>query len=155
MKSLSSIAAEDLDLSESPKGSNKGPQIQKFFDADDLDEKDGYPWCASAVSYWTQKYLAQIPDSKIKAPKLASVYLMKEWAQKQGLLIRNGNPKPNDIVIFQFSHIGIVETVNSNGFTAIEGNTNDEGSREGFEVARRTRKMTDAKHFITVSKATL
>lgn len=155
MSSLASIAARDLGLSESPRGSNKGAQIQKFFDADDLDEKNGYPWCAAAVSFWVQTYFKENGITFAKAPKLASVYLFSEWADKQGLVVRKGNPKPDDIVIFTFSHIGVVESVSAGGFTSIEGNTNDDGSREGYEVARRDRKLSDAKLFITLKKKTL
>ena len=46
-KSISSIAFEDLGLEESPRGSNQGPDLEKFFEADDLEidgETDGYAW---------------------------------------------------------------------------------------------------------------
>lgn len=40
-------------------------------------------------------------------------------------------------------HIGIVATVSPNGghFTAIEGNTNEAGGREGDCVAEKTRRI--------------
>ena len=45
-----------------------------------------------------------------------------------------------DIVILTFSHIGIAASgVNEGGhFDTIEGNTNDDGSREGYKVCHKT-----------------
>jgi hypothetical protein len=43
-------------------------------------------------------------------------------------------------------HTGFVVEVLSNGnLKTIEGNTNDEGSREGYEVCYRTRKQSKSK----------
>ena len=144
---LSEIARLDIGLEESPRGSNKGKQIQKFFDADDLDEKDGYAWCASTVSYWTQQFIKE-NGLKLKAPRIAGVIRFPEWARAQGLTVSK-TPKSNSIVVFTFSHIGIVESVkDSQNVITIEGNTNDDGSREGYRVCRRTRPLSECKLFI-------
>ena len=45
-------------------------------------------------------------------------------------------------------HTGFVEKVEGNVIHTIEGNTNDTGSREGYEVCRRTRKVEQCKGFI-------
>ncbi len=42
-----------------------------------------------------------------------------------------------------WAHIGIVEAVQGEAMLTIEGNTNDSGSAEGFEVCRRTRGIKD------------
>jgi hypothetical protein len=47
-----------------------------------------------------------------------------------------------------WSHIGIVEEVKSSAILTIEGNTNDSGSAEGFEVCRRTRGLDDKDYLI-------
>jgi len=149
MTTLSQIAARDLGLQESPKGSNKGPALQKFFDADDLDEKDGYPWCASAVSYWTQQWI-KINAVKLKAPRIAGVIRFPEWAKKNGLVCTT-KPSANSIFLLgTASHIGVVESVAKDGstITTIEGNTNAAGSREGFEVCRKTRDIDTIKLYI-------
>ncbi|HYE75220.1 MAG TPA: CHAP domain-containing protein, partial [Blastocatellia bacterium] len=55
--------------------------------------------------------------------------------------------KPGMVFVMKFSnttgHTGIVESVDvaKKTVTSIEGNTNDDGSREGYEVARRTRTI--------------
>ncbi len=38
-----------------------------------------------------------------------------------------------------WTHVGIVLEANDEVFMTIEGNTNDEGSREGYEVCQRIR----------------
>ncbi|MFA6240190.1 MAG: CHAP domain-containing protein, partial [Candidatus Hydrogenedentales bacterium] len=43
-------------------------------------------------------------------------------------------PTPND-----WQHAGIVTSVNGDTFETVEGNTNDDGVREGYEVCERTR----------------
>lgn len=152
MKELSKIAAEDVGLEESPKGSNKGPALKKFFDADDLDG-DGYPWCAAAVSYWVQRWIAA-NGVKLKAPKIAGVIRFPEWAKANGLVITKTRPKPNDIVVFTFSHIGVVEAVQFDGegkfisIDTVEGNTNEDGSREGYKVCRKRRPAEQCKVFL-------
>ena len=61
--------------------------------------------------------------------------------------------KPGAIFIMDFGkgvgHTGLVVKVNKDGTVdTIEGNTNDEGSREGYEVCRRVRKLSSIKGFI-------
>ena len=48
-----------------------------------------------------------------------------------------------------WAHIGLVEAVQGDTMLTIEGNTNDSGSAEGFEVCRRTRGIAD-KDFLIV-----
>ena len=48
-------------------------------------------------------------------------------------------PQRGDIVVFKFSHIGIVAVVNSTGgrnFTSVEGNSNAEGGADGYAVVK-------------------
>jgi hypothetical protein len=150
-KSIASIAAVDIGLEELPIGSNHGPDLQKFFKADDLDidgKTDGYPWCAAAVSFWTQEFLKKNNIASVKPPRIAAVRLFEEWAKKNSLPISN-TPKKNSIVVFNFSHIGVVEGVDDYGnVVCIEGNTNDDGSREGYEVCRKHRNPDSCKFFI-------
>jgi hypothetical protein len=50
-----------------------------------------------------------------------------------------------------WTHVGIVEASDPLQITTIEGNTNDDGSREGYEVCRRKRGYT-GKDFILLSR---
>lgn len=67
-----------------------------------------------------------------------------------GITPRTSNPKPGDLVIFKYfkdgveqssGHAGIcIHVPNVSCFIDIEGNTNDEGSRQGYEVAKMKRR---------------
>ena len=58
--------------------------------------------------------------------------------------VSDAKDNPND-----WSHVGIFVSGSAEAFTSIEGNTNDEGSFEGFEVCTRTRGW-DKKDFIRI-----
>jgi hypothetical protein len=63
---------------------------------------------------------------------------------KPGSLFLSAKDVPND-----WSHVGIFISASGESFTSIEGNTNDEGSFEGFEVCTRIRGW-DKKDFIRI-----
>jgi len=153
---LAAIAEKDLGLEESPPGSNRGPQIAKFFAADNYvpgSKDEGYAWCACAVSYWVQVFLRTAGREfyDVAAPRLCAAFDFNVWAQRNGCLvftpaqIRKGiyRHQRGDIVVYGFSHVGIVSSVNTKdtNFTAIEGNSNDDGSREGYEVVAHARTL--------------
>jgi uncharacterized protein YijF (DUF1287 family) len=60
--------------------------------------------------------------------------------------------EPGDIVIFNFSHIGIATSkVTKDGFVfTIEGNTDGAGSREGGSVLAKKRKASQIRSRIRV-----
>lgn len=152
---LADIAEREIGNAESPKGSNKGPAIQKYFGADTYKPNaadNGYAWCASFVSWCVQELLRKFPGvTAPKPPRLAAAFGFVEWGRANGCLIfspatvRKGiyRPERGDIVVFGFSHVGIVSSVNlhDTNFSAIEGNTDEAGGREGWMVARRARTL--------------
>jgi surface antigen len=76
---------------------------------------------------------------QVKYP--ASTWWWYDWAI--GTLRLYGSPKRGDIFVWstpQGGHMGIVAQVFPDGsFRTIEGNSNDAGDREGYEVAERIR----------------
>ncbi len=60
-----------------------------------------------------------------------------------------------DIVVFTFSHIGIVESNAGSMIKTIEGNTDTKGNREGVEVAWKNRSMNIVKAFIRLPMTTM
>lgn len=133
-------------------------RMREIFEADGLSPggiTDGYAWCCSFVSMCVQKLIAQSPQHRnVRAPNTASVLNFRtRWAPAQNCLIfppgdaRNG-PSRGDIVVYRFSHIGIVTATNPHGISTIEGNTNAEGSREGTAVMRKERENTVIRCFI-------
>lgn len=165
---LASIADAQAGLHEEPRGSNRGAQLQKFFDADNYDPvpgpgDHGYPWCAAFVCWCVQELMRQSPAGTfggMKAPRTAAAFGFIDWgrAQNSACLVISPErmqpgglwPEPGDIVVFEFSHIGIVLSVNekARNFTSVEGNTDSKGSREGWEVARKPRVFGDVRRFI-------
>jgi hypothetical protein len=63
-------------------------------------------------------------------------------------------PKVGAIVIWQEGdsltngHVGIVTAVNGNTFSSVEGNTNADGSRNGYEVAEHTTHKVGLPHSV-------
>lgn len=156
---IAAIAESKLGLHESPAGSNAGPQIQEFFDADDYDPNgpkpgdSGYPWCAAFVCRIVQ--LAMAAGGKpwtFQRPTTPSAWGFEKWSLRQdistwtkkrpGLDIQRG-----DILIFIFSHIGIATGPPdpSGNIPTVEGNTNLAGSREGIAVMRKRRHHSAVK----------
>lgn len=101
------------------------------------------PWCAIFVSW----VAASTPGGSAIIPKHAYTPAGAQWFKDRDQWY--SKPQVGDIVYFNFpgdgvdriSHVGIVEKVNSDGsiFT-IEGNTNNDGSREGNGVYRKQRR---------------
>ena len=157
---LPGIAAGYIGAEET--GDNKmgtDARMKEIFEADDLtigDNTDGYAWCCSYVSLCVQKLLAQNPwhFANVVAPRVALVSaFLNTWAPAQGCLIFKPTskvikPEAGDIVVFTFSHIGIVETPGASAVDTIEGNTNEAGSREGKFVMRKNRALTVVRRFI-------
>lgn len=159
-KTLPSFARPYLGARET--GNNRmgtDERMREIFEADDLapgGETDGYAWCAAFVSLCVQKLVAAYPlhYSGVTAPREPSVSrFLNNWATHQKCLIFKPSskvisPQAGDIVVYTFSHIGIVESLADRIATTIEGNTNDEGSREGYEVANRDRNFSLIRAFI-------
>jgi cell wall-associated NlpC family hydrolase len=55
-----------------------------------------------------------------------------------------------DIVMYTFSHVGIVISDNGKTIQTVEGNTNGEGSREGDGVYFKTRNKSLVKRFVRI-----
>lgn len=143
---LADIAVPYIGASEAS-GNRMGsdPRMREIFEADWLAPEgvtDGYPWCCAFVSMCTQKLIQQHPAffGHLRPPRTASVSGFRtRWAPRNDCLVFAPNhaqhrPHKGDVVVYTFSHIGIVRSVSKNSVTAIEGNTNEAGSREGTTV---------------------
>lgn len=156
---LADIAAMYIGVKET--GDNlagKSKELLAIFNADDLapnGKTDGYPWCAAFVSFCVQKLQASSAFyNGLIPPREPSVSnFLNTWAKSNDCIIFNNKaedytPQKGDIVVFVFSHIGIIESVNGSLLKTIEGNTNDAGSREGTVVARKNRSTSLIKAYI-------
>jgi hypothetical protein len=135
------IAIAQIGVQEDPGHKNTGKQVEKYLARVGLGP--GYSWCM-AFDYWCFDEAAQKMGRKNPLFKTGGV--LEQWRQRKGEF-RVVTPQPGDIFIMDMGkgqgHTGIVEKVNEEGTVdTVEGNTNDVGSREGYEVCRRKRSRS-------------
>lgn len=131
-KDVLKIAAGELGITEFPANSNRTKYGAWY-------GLDGQPWCMMFVQWcFHQAGLALQHRS-------ASCSDMLSWYRKYAPEKVTSTPQPRDIIIYNFGHTGIVESVASGTITAIEGNTSagDSGSQSnGGGVFRRVRSKS-------------
>ena len=139
-------AETQLNVAESPKGSNGGKQVDEYLKSVGLNS--GYSWCMAFV-YWCFREAAK--ELAVVNPLTKTGGVLRQWNEASSTR-RFSQPQVGDIMILDYGkglgHTGIVQQVDGNSIWVIEGNTNDEGSREGYEVARRKRRVAACKGFI-------
>lgn len=149
MKKLTlDIARAEVGVAEVPKGSNAGPRVLEYLASVGLKAN---PWCMAFV-YWCVNQACKKLEQK--NPLVKTGHVLTQWNKTtlRKLSNRNKNVEPGDIFIMQFSggrgHTGFVLEVKKGFVVTIEGNTNDDGSREGYEVAIRQRPLSSILGFI-------
>lgn len=134
-------------------GQNAGPWIRLY-----MNGKEGadWPWCAGFVTYiLAQASEGMKVDRNPLKPTASCDILASQAADKEILLTEKEIAKdadkksllrPGAIFLVRSSktssdyvHTGIVTAVHDEYFETVEGNTNDAGEREGYEVCRRLR----------------
>jgi hypothetical protein len=127
-------------------GQNKGPWVRLYMNGNEGDE---WPWCAGFVSFVLKqacKNLAvplplgtSVSCDTLAANAKAKGRFLPESKATDRRQIKPGSLFLNRRTSTDWVHTGIVVQAEDEYFVTIEGNTNDEGSREGYEVCRRTR----------------
>jgi peptidoglycan hydrolase-like protein with peptidoglycan-binding domain len=126
-------------------GENCGPWVRFY-------GEEGQPWCAGFISTILKQAAATLNFPLPLRPSLSCDELAQD-AKKRGILTTSpvglapgalflNRKSPTDWV-----HTGIVIAFHDDCMTTIEGNTNDDGAREGYEVCQRIRGYKD-KDFI-------
>jgi hypothetical protein len=139
MRPLLDIAFSQLGVQEEPKGSNWGKDVKKYLNSVGIN----FPasWCMAFV-YWCHK------EAGLPAIKTGGV--LAAW--NKGKKYRVTEPQPGDVFIMDYGkglgHTGIIEKVEGEILHTIEGNTNDTGSREGYEVCRKIRNVKKIKGYL-------
>lgn len=140
-------AISQLGVREIPKGSNAGPEVEIYLKSIGLGK--GYAWCMAFV-YWVVSQAAL--KTAIKNPLLKTGGVLAQYRACLSLVVKT--PQPGDVFIMDFGrgtgHTGFVEKVVGTKIYTIEGNTNDNGSREGDAVCRRKREISSIKAFIRI-----
>lgn len=144
------VAQTQIGLEEIPRGSNWGVNVKKYLLAVGID----FPasWCMAFV-YWCINESCKVQG--IKNPLIPTAGVLNQW-NNINAKFKVKVPQPGDIFIMDFGsghgHTGFVEAVNGDRINTIEGNSNSDGSREGYEVCRKPngRPISAIKGFIRV-----
>lgn len=162
---LADIAAEEIGSHETG-GNNNGPKVRLYQSATEL-KPDSWPWCAAFVDWCVMKWLflpgvtkwldLQKSTPSTWRPRTAAAFGLLEWSRGHPLtttlLPEDAVVQKGDIVVFDFSHCGIVESGNGHTITTIEGNTNGKGERDsasGDGVWRKERNFKLVQKYIRI-----
>ena len=163
LPAIVAVAESQLGVKEASK--NYGPKLAKYWEATNYADgmKNREPWCA-AFAAWCVREAGRaegwLNKGETNRPRSAAV---RDWvpaALKLGWKVFGPGhpvmfPAPGDIVIFKFSHIGIVTGRTGYDVQTIEGNTGAQGEREGKFVMRRERAMREmCRSFIRLPSGT-
>jgi hypothetical protein len=150
MSDLASIALGQailkIGVKENPVGSNWGHPVQDYLHNVGVD----FPasWCA-AVQYTNFKEAAEILKIENPVPKTGGVLNMLRLTPKDKIFFQ---PQEGDLFVMDLGHglghTGIVEHFNAEYIYTLDGNTNDTGSREGYEFIRKQRKRSTIKCYL-------
>lgn len=127
-------------------GQNRGPWVRLYMKGN---EGSAWPWCAGFVSY-ILKQTCQSLNIPLPIKTSFSCDFLAASAKKKGIFVKGSKiadkrkSTPGSFFLSRrtstdWVHTGIVIRSEDEVFHTMEGNTNDEGSREGYEVCRRIR----------------
>lgn len=121
-------------------GQNRGPWVRLYMNGK---EGEAWPWCAGFVCYCLRQACHTLNVSLPITPSY-SCDLLAQSAKGKGRFVKRDKAGPGSLFLVNESandwvHAGIVVSTSPETFTSIEGNTNDNGEREGYEVCSRTR----------------
>jgi len=116
-----------------------------------------HSWCAAFVDWCVMELLTKSPNATslplIHRPKTASAFGLLHWGtHSRCCMVVHGHhdtPVRGDIVVFNFSHTGIVVESGKGHFHSVEGNTTPgTGGNQGYIVDRRLRNQHLLRGFI-------
>lgn len=147
-------------------GNNRGPKIVQYQKATWLDPAP-WPWCAAFVCWCIREWLevpgvaeaVGVAQASLWRPQTAGAWDFARWAKQHRLEVvdEDHDARAGDLIIFDFSHIGIVVEDSFDGKTPIvtvEGNTNGRGERDsesGDGVWKKVRARHLAKQFVRLA----
>lgn len=156
-KEMVRIAQTQVGVVEKPSKSNSGPEVEGLYQRSTWLKGTGFAWCAAFICYLFKSAASKKGiQYSFKLPQTAGAYDFKNWAQANSKYVEIINPPfdkilPGDIIIFNFSHIGISIGLSGGGkVDTIEGNTDTAGSREGGGVFKKSRNVKLIKHVLRI-----
>lgn len=151
------IAASQVGTRE-VKNTNTGLAVNAYLKSVGL--PPGYPWCMAFVYWCYQLAAAQL---RVKNPLIKTGGVLSEWGTidekykviPSSALNDNSLVKPGSVFVMDHGsgqgHAGIVEKIYGDMIETIEGNSNNNGSREGVAVVRHSRKINTIKGFMVIN----
>ena len=132
------IARGQIGKQEVPKGSNWGPSVKKYLKSVGI--AFAAFWCMAFVYWCISQYCQQ---QGIKNPLYKTGSVREQWQHCKFMRVnlQTDSPHPGDIFIIMrkdgSNHCGFVEYVKEDRIYTIEGNSNEDGSNDGYEVCRK------------------
>lgn len=142
------VALRELAANVREEGTNDGPRVRLYLRNAGIAVPA--PWCAAFVQFCSDEAANELlvtnPLDAVKQQALVQSY--HNFSASVEWIIPPAEADVGDLVLYnlggsRWDHIGIVVVPpgRNQTFVAIEGNTNDDGAREGYEVAMRSRKI--------------
>lgn len=136
-------------------GQNKGPWVRMYMNGN---EGTPWAWCAGFVCFCLKQACDTLDKDKPMAMPIDTSFscdALAASAKSKKKLVDHTAIKPGSLFLVRkssrdWTHTGIVVSVGTETFKTIEGNTNDEGSREGYEVCARIRSYKNPLDFILI-----
>jgi peptidoglycan hydrolase-like protein with peptidoglycan-binding domain len=121
-------------------GQNRGPWVRLYMDGN---EGQPWAWCAGFACFCLKRACESRSESVPITPSY-SCDALAAAAKAKGKFVGRDKVGPGSFFLVRntpsdWTHTGIVASASGETFKTIEGNTNDDGSREGYEVCARTR----------------
>jgi hypothetical protein len=154
------VAIAKQHLAQSPRevgGQNSGPWVRLYMDGN---QGAAWPWCCGFATFVLAQACAAL-GRPMPLGRTFSCDVLAERARAAGRLVQ-GRPDdparaipPGSLFLVRrapgdWEHIGIVTAARPDAFHTIEGNTNDAGDREGYEVCSRVRGY-ERKDFVRIA----
>lgn len=125
-------------------GQNRGPWVRLYLHGE---EGPDWPWCAGFVSFVVSQAAGDRPMPFAPSPSCDQLAANAKAVGlfRSGDTIQSSEITPGTIFLVRrtgapgWHHTGIVVSATPGTLTTIEGNTNEDGSREGYEAIRRFR----------------
>lgn len=143
------VAYAEQHLKEHPRevgGQNMGPWVKLYMNGN---EGPQWPWCAGFACF-ILKQACKCLNVPLPIKSSFSCDTLAANAKEKGIFLSEADVRRGEILTpgsfflvrrtsTDWVHTGIVTGVEDDIFHTVEGNTNDEGSREGYEVCKRVR----------------
>jgi len=139
-------------------GQNRGPWVRLYMQGN---EGDASLWCAGFAMF-VARQAAESLNASLSIDGSFSCDSLAAQGRGAGVFLAERDVVPGDVPagsLFlvrrtegDWTHTGLVTAAFAEAFETVEGNTNDDGQREGFEVCARSRGYKD-KDFILLATA--